>query len=131
MKGPEQMARAAQSYAKNGSFDAAPYSLQELHEIRDQIDVEIASRKTNEIEALRVKVAETAQALGISIEEVFGFSTARAKLRAKPEATQSQGKLPAKYRGPAGEEWSGRGPTPKWMKPLLTKGRTKEDFLIK
>ena len=127
------MARAAQSHAKvaNGSFDAALYSLAELQEIRKQIDAEIASRKTNEIEALRARVTETARSLGITVQELFGFSTTRAKPRVKSETKQPQGKLPAKYRGPAGEEWSGRGPTPGWLKPLLAKGKTKEDFLIK
>lgn len=36
----------------------------------------------------------------------------------------------AKYRGPNGEEWAGRGEPPKWMRPLLAKGARKEDFLI-
>ncbi|MGP0042762.1 MAG: H-NS family nucleoid-associated regulatory protein [Rhodomicrobium sp.] len=42
-----------------------------------------------------------------------------------------RGKQPPRYRGPNGEEWSGRGPSPRWMKPFLAKGKTKEDFLIK
>ena len=40
-------------------------------------------------------------------------------------------KVPPRYRGPAGETWSGRGRTPSWMAPLLTGGKTKESFLIK
>src|SRR3974390_1204312 len=127
------MARAPQTHAKptNGSFDASSYSLLELQEINKQVNAEIASRKTVEIEALRAKVAESAHALGMKIEEIFGLSTSRAKPRSKPEVKAAPGKLPAKYRGPAGEEWSGRGPTPKWLRPLLTKGKTKDDFLIK
>ncbi len=35
-----------------------------------------------------------------------------------------------KYRGPAGESWSGRGPMPKWMKALVSEGKSKEDFAV-
>ena len=37
----------------------------------------------------------------------------------------------AKYRGPNGETWSGRGLTPRWLAALLAQGKTKEDFAIK
>ena len=37
----------------------------------------------------------------------------------------------AKYRGPEGQEWAGRGKPPKWMVPLLEAGAKKEDFLAK
>ena len=120
------MARVAHAHAKpvTGSFRIAGYSFEDLHEIRKQIDAEIASRKAGEIKALRVKITEGAHALGISIEEILG-------IRAKRETKHAKGKLPPKYRGPSGEEWSGKGPAPKWMKPLLAKGKTKADFLIK
>lgn len=36
----------------------------------------------------------------------------------------------AKYRGPKGETWSGRGSMPKWLLALVSKGKTKEDFAI-
>ena len=39
--------------------------------------------------------------------------------------------LPAKYRGPDGETWSGRGLTPRWLAALMTDGRAKEEFAIK
>ncbi len=39
-------------------------------------------------------------------------------------------KRAAKYRGPNGEEWSGRGRVPKWMAVLEAEGRNREEFLI-
>jgi DNA-binding protein H-NS len=36
----------------------------------------------------------------------------------------------AKYRGPNGETWSGRGLMPRWMATLVASGRTKEEFAI-
>ena len=36
----------------------------------------------------------------------------------------------AKYRGPNGETWSGRGLTPRWLATLLEQGRLKDEFAI-
>ena len=37
----------------------------------------------------------------------------------------------AKYRGPNGETWSGRGLMPRWLSALVSQGKTRDDFLIK
>lgn len=37
----------------------------------------------------------------------------------------------AKYRGPNGEGWSGRGLMPRWLSALVSQGQAREDFLIK
>jgi DNA-binding protein H-NS len=120
------MAKATQPHAKptNGSFDVAGYSFEDLQEIKRQIDAEINSRKAHEIEALRAKVSESAHGLGISVEELLGVS------QGKRQTKHVRGPQPPKYRGPNGELWSGKGLAPKWMKPLLAKGKTKDDFLI-
>ena len=107
-------------------FDFSKYSFDELAEIKKNLDSEMHARQTQEVEALRAKVTETAQALGMSVEDMLGLSQ-----RSTRERRYARGKQPARYRGPNGEEWSGRGPAPRWMKPLLGEGRTKEDFLIK
>ena len=39
-------------------------------------------------------------------------------------------KVPAKYRGPNGESWSGRGKQPRWLAALVAEGRTPAEFLI-
>lgn len=54
-----------------------------------------------------------------------------AKTAAKGRATGAVGaKVPAKYRGPAGETWSGRGKQPRWLAALVAEGRTPAEFLI-
>lgn len=121
------MAKAAQVKQEAPSLDFSAYSFDELAEIKKGLDSEIESRKAKEVEALRAKVTESAQTLGVSIEDIFGLSPQREKRQTR----HARGKQPARYRGPGGEEWSGRGPAPRWMKPLLAKGKTKEDFLIK
>jgi DNA-binding protein H-NS len=122
------MAKAPQSQktAPMPPVDLSAYSFEALLALKKEIDSEVESRKAKEIQALRAKVTESAQALGVSVVELFGLHQP-----AKRETKHPRGKQPAKYRGPNGEEWSGRGPAPRWMKPFLAKGKTKADFLIK
>jgi DNA-binding protein H-NS len=39
-------------------------------------------------------------------------------------------KVAAKYRGPSGETWAGRGAKPRWLVAAMKEGKTLEDFLI-
>jgi DNA-binding protein H-NS len=108
-------------------LDLPSYSFDALLSLKKEIDAEVESRKTKEIEVLRAKVTESAETLGVSVYELFGLQAQNGKRVTR----HARGTQPAKYRGPGGEEWSGRGPAPRWMKPLLAKGKTKEDFLIR
>lgn len=49
------------------------------------------------------------------------------KGRSKSVAT---GAVAAKYRGPEGETWSGRGLMPRWLSALVAQGRSREEFAI-
>ena len=123
------MARSPQPRPKPDMppIEFSSYSFDALLQLKKELDDELGSRKAKEIEDLRAEVAESAQTLGVSIQELFGLSPQGVKRQTR----HARGKQPPKYRGPNGEEWSGRGPAPRWMKPYLTKGKTKEDFLIK
>lgn len=50
--------------------------------------------------------------------------------KAPRRAAAKGGALPAKYRGPNGETWSGRGLPPRWLAALIAQGQPKEAFLI-
>jgi DNA-binding protein H-NS len=115
---------------KTPPLDFSKYSFTELLKIKKNVESEVKSRQTHEVEELRAKVTEVAQTLGISAEELLRLPSAPAR-RAARKTKHVRGKQPAMYRGPGGEEWSGRGPAPRWMKPLLSKGKTKADFLIR
>ena len=60
-------------------------------------------------------------------------STTREGLRNKAKRNRevTSTVVPAKYRGPDGKTWSGRGLTPRWLAALITQGRVKEEFAIK
>ena len=79
------------------------------------------------------------QAFGISLKDLqpgkarsTRGKAANAKASAKTAGPKKNAlPVPAKYRGPNGETWSGRGLTPRWLTALLINGKTKEDFAIK
>jgi DNA-binding protein H-NS len=78
------------------------------------------------------------QAFGITIKDLQTAKpgkTGRGKGKAvsvKPAkaAKKAGAVVAAKFRGPNGETWSGRGLTPKWLAALVAQGRTKEEFAI-
>ena len=55
---------------------------------------------------------------GLSIQDIAGSSP------------KTRGRVAAKYRGPNGETWSGRGRRPGWLEQALKDGRTLGDFAI-
>jgi len=52
------------------------------------------------------------------------------KVAAPKRSPQAGTSVAAKYRGPNGETWSGRGLMPRWLAALVAKGRKKEEFAI-
>ena len=109
-----------------------------------QLQIEKLQKQATQIKAkefhktvaeIRGKMA----AFGITLKDL----QSPPKVKIKTTVSRKAGKLPgnkiagaavavaAKYRGPEGQSWSGRGLTPRWMKTLLESGQTKEEFLIK
>lgn len=86
------------------------------------------------VQDIRAKMA----AFGITIKDlqaVAATKKGRPKVAAAGKASTGRSKragiaVAAKYKGPNGETWTGRGLTPRWMADLLAQGRTKEEFLI-
>ncbi len=53
-----------------------------------------------------------------------------AKARAKGPSARAGIAVAAKFRGPNGESWTGRGLMPRWLTALVAQGRQKEEFAI-
>lgn len=81
---------------------------------------EIKTREFNEKVAM---IKETMLAYGISVEDLQGKS-------AKESKAKSSSPAPAKYTGPNGESWSGRGLMPRWLATLVKDGHSREEYLI-
>jgi DNA-binding protein H-NS len=84
--------------------------------------------------ALRAELEWRAAELGIAPGEVFAWLRQQMPVdkgaRARKPCDDTGAKRAAKYRGPNGEEWSGRGRTPRWLAALEAEGREREEFLI-
>ena len=84
--------------------------------------------------ALRAELERRASELGIAPGDVFSAAGQQAPAeqgaRARKPRDDTGSKRAAKYRGPNGEEWSGRGRMPNWLAALEAEGQGREEFLI-
>lgn len=97
-----------------------------LEDVTEVIRRATARRETLLESATKKLIAEfraKAERIGIDPEVVVGGGT--------KGPVQRRGKVAPKYRGPGGEEWSGRGKPPTWLAKLEREGRSREQFLIK
>ncbi|MDD2883399.1 MAG: H-NS histone family protein [Rhodoferax sp.] len=101
-----------------------------LIDIQNQIAIlqkqaeEIKAQEFNKtVQEIKAKMI----AFGITIEDLNGGSKSRPR---KVGAAKSGNPAPAKYRGPNGETWSGRGLMPRWLAALVAQGQSKESFAI-
>ena len=109
-----------------------------------QIQAQIAALKKQaesirhkEFAATIAEIRSKMTAFGITIKDI---QSERVKLKVQGPAkikrtkthkgTKVTSKVQAKYKGPNGETWSGRGLTPKWLNQLISQGRRKDQFLI-
>jgi len=81
------------------------------------------------------------QAFGITVKDLQNAKPAKSAKGVRGKKLQSPASCPrlgseqvlavaAKYRGPNGETWSGRGLTPKWLAALIGQGQSKESFAV-
>ncbi|MDB5889602.1 MAG: histone-like nucleoid-structuring protein [Polaromonas sp.] len=116
-----------------------------LIEIQSQIEKlqkQASELRSKDFQKTVKEIREKMQAFGISIKDLQTVkSTGRSakaggannapKKRSASSARKAGGStVAAKYRGPEGQTWSGRGLTPRWLASLVEQGRTKEEFLI-
>ncbi len=94
--------------------------------------------RSKEFEATVVEIRQKMAAFGITVKDLQSTKI-KAKTGRKPKAAagakpakakKAGAAVAAKYRGPNGETWSGRGLTPKWLASLVAQGGTKAQYLI-
>lgn len=115
--------------------------MKNLIDIQSQINN--LQKQANEIKArdFDVTVQEILakmEAFGITVKDLVPAKRRGGKVKAavsgkKPAAAPKKpaNPVPAKFRGPQGETWSGRGLMPRWLSALVAQGQLKENFAIK
>ena len=84
-----------------------------------------AARLGEAKQALLEEMRQKAADLGLSVESLFGDE------RKRRQRSDAGKKLPVRYRGPKGEEWAGRGPTPRWLRALEQAGKKRGDYEVR
>lgn len=93
------------------------------------------------VQAIRAQMT----AFGITIKDLQAPRVKRGRPSSVKSVSPARGRPPkglrpaasarspvlAKYKGPEGQTWTGRGLTPKWLTALLANGSAREEFLIK
>ena len=106
-------------------------SAQELTELieaaEDKRRDKLETAKQELVDEFRARAA----ALGLSIDALLprqrSESMAASGRKQRSDVGSSR---PAKYRGPNGEVWSGRGRTPRWLAALEAEGHGRDEFAI-
>lgn len=115
-----------------------------LIDIQSQIEKlqkQASEIKAKEFHSTVQEILARMQAFGITVKDLQGGKAAKATKPGRGRAAAKAAKpakaakkvgapVAAKYRGPNGETWSGRGLMPKWLKALTQAGQSKETFLI-
>ena len=85
-------------------------SVEALMDLRKRVDETLQQR--------RAELQQQLAALGVTRVVRGGGSVLKGR------------KVPAKYRGPSGETWAGRGAKPRWLVAAIKRGKKLDDFLI-
>ena len=116
-----------------------------LIDIQSQIEKlqkQASEIRTREFDRTVQEIVAKMQAFGITTRDLDlgkrrgskGKTKAKAAVpgkRAAAAAKKTSNPVPAKFRGPQGETWSGRGLMPRWLSALVAQGQPKENFAIK
>ncbi|MBY6202820.1 H-NS histone family protein [Maritalea mobilis] len=97
-------------------------SLEELKQLRKDIDKAIETYEARKLVEARTKLEAMAAEMGVTLEAVVG-TTGKRKAKSKS--------IP-KYRHPENpsKTWSGRGRKPAWFSDALKNGMTEDDLKI-
>lgn len=103
-------------------------SAEELRALAESAEAKFAEKQEEALEALRAEIEGKVSALGTTVAELFGLAEPQRPVR-RP-AKKSGTSLPAKYRTPDGQEWTGRGRKPNWISAMEAEGKEIEQFRV-
>ena len=112
---------------QKAGFDLDRLTVPELTALIENAEAMRRQKQEEARAALLAEFREKAAGLGLSFDAVLhGLSSTHGRAR-----KASGVKVPVKYRGPRGEEWSGRGRLPQWVADAEKHGKSREEFSVK
>jgi DNA-binding protein H-NS len=116
---------------KKSSFDLDNMTVVELTALRDAAESKRQEKLEDAKQAVLDRARSELQALGLSFETVMS-GAARPSAKPGRAARKDAGEpIPAKFRGPDGQTWSGRGRLPNWLHTLEAEGKSRDDYAVK
>ena len=113
-----------------------------LLDIQSQIEKlqkQAADIRSKEFHSTVQDIRAKMQAFGITVKDLQSGKPGRpaksksgkiVRVKAAKVPKKAANPVAAKFRGPNGETWSGRGLTPRWLSTLIAQGQPKEAFAI-
>lgn len=117
------MADSISAKSKN-QINLEELSVLELRSLIEQAEAKVREKQETARAALIAEMTEKAAALGLSLSALV--TPPAGKVRKERKAPVGA----IRYRGPNGEEWTGRGRVPQWMTELEKAGRMRAEFLV-
>ena len=108
------------------------YTFNELLDLNYRLQAELQRRQTAELEAHKEKTRQLARALGLTVEQMFGFNPIPTSPRAPRGTRPPKQPIKVAFRDPlnADNVASAKGPKPDWLKNYLGQGRDIEEFRV-
>ena len=118
------------------AVDLDGMTVQQLTALIAAAEAKLQEKREGAVAALRAEMERKAAELGLSAGDLFAQTarqetTGQGTRRRRPRSDASAKRAVAvRYRGPGGEEWSGRGRTPRWLVAQEAEGRRREEFAV-
>jgi DNA-binding protein H-NS len=102
-------------------MDLSNLSASELRNLQEQVKRELKKRESQDLQQAKDEIFAIAQRVGLPLKDLI--------------ATNPRGKggtVAARFRNPsdAGQQWTGRGRQPKWVKDWVESGKSIDDLRI-
>ena len=116
-----------------------PKSVAQLNQEIVKLQKQVEAAKAKEALEVIARIREAIDYYGLTPEQLFSpkrkaraSTAAHGATKKTPDGAKAQkgAKLPAKYSDGAGNSWTGRGSTPRWLVQAIAAGKSKEDFAV-
>lgn len=119
--------------------------MSDLMELQTQIELlqkQATELKVRDFDKTVLDIREKMAVFGITVKDIQTVKRGPRSGKAKKDLVGKVASVPgvkkvpvktvaAKFRGPNGETWSGRGLSPRWLALLVEQGASRDDFAIK
>lgn len=108
-------------------MDLSRYQLQQLNQLKKDIDRELASRRNDDARKARRELREVAEKYGFDLNDLVSGAATRSDSGGRRGASGS-----VRFRHPSdpSRTWTGRGRKPTWIKEWEAAGRSLEKLRL-